>query len=186
MDYHEILYIKGKETVHGVLFVLFLVNYNWKICTSFLYYHVEKQYQVSFVSPVSESFVPCILWISWLCLVGPSSAAFHWLSNSAKSILPSYISISYQRDFHRFSQPCLHYVLRTGTSLRYKVWLATPPSYLLLRLHDFYVLCIKRILFLACWENIRGPSHNVMLSPSLHRQHILSWRWISTIRWLSR
>lgn len=123
---------------------------------------------------------------SWLCLVGPSSAAFHWLSNSAKSILPSYISISYQRDFHRFSQPCLHYVLRTGTSLRYKVWLATLPSYLLLRLHDFYVLCIKRILFLACWENIRGPSHNVMLSPSLHRQHILSWRWISTIRWLSR
>lgn len=50
--------------------------------------------------------------VNILAFVSLSWLERHWLSNPAESTGPSYISISSQLDYHRFSWPCLHYVLR--------------------------------------------------------------------------
>lgn len=66
-----------------------------------------------------------ILGVTWtceyFCFVILFSVEHHWLSNSAESILWSYISISSWFDYHRFFWLSLHYVLGS-LFLQYEVW----------------------------------------------------------------
>lgn len=80
----------------------------------------------------------------YFCFVILFSAEHHWLSNSAESILWSYISISSEFDYHRFFWLSLHYVLGS-LSLQYKVWFhfLSPDLLLCIMYKDSYPLYVK-------------------------------------------